>query len=155
MAAWLHGCMAAWLHGSPPAAPLPALPALKPPSYASPCCPPAWLSACSSACPPACPCLQVIAATKEGQYVLTRPAAAYKKVFTPLAEKAAICFEASMPGQYMGAVHGLIITVQHAQINVTYCLGLHPPPCTSTQLAPTGPRPARCTVPLARRCTRR
>lgn len=37
----------------------------------------------------------MVAHTKEGQYVLTRPATAYKKVFTPLAEKAAIVFEAS------------------------------------------------------------
>ncbi len=42
-----------------------------------------------------CLLLQVVAHTKEGQYVLTRPATAYKKVFTPLAEKAAIVFEAS------------------------------------------------------------
>ncbi|PSC75867.1 DNA (cytosine-5)-methyltransferase 1-like [Micractinium conductrix] len=37
--------------------------------------------------------VQVIAATVEGQYLLTRPAASYKKVFEPLAEKAAIAFE--------------------------------------------------------------
>ena len=37
----------------------------------------------------------MVAHTKEGQYVLTRPATAYKKVFTPLGEKAAIVFEAS------------------------------------------------------------
>lgn len=43
------------------------------------------------ACPPST--CQVIAATKEGQYLLTKPAASYKKVYTPLAEKAAIAFE--------------------------------------------------------------
>ena len=42
-----------------------------------------------------CQIVQVVAHTKEGQYVLTRPATSYKKVFTPLAEKAAIVFEAS------------------------------------------------------------
>ena len=35
------------------------------------------------------------------QRVLTRPAAAYKKVYSPLAEKAAICFEVGA----VGAVH--------------------------------------------------
>lgn len=40
-----------------------------------------------------CPCHQVIASTKEGQYLLTKPSAAYKKVYAPLAEKAAIAFE--------------------------------------------------------------
>lgn len=35
----------------------------------------------------------MIAATKEAQYLLTRPSAAYKKVYAPLAEKAAIAFE--------------------------------------------------------------
>lgn len=50
---------------------------------------------------------QVVAATAEGQYVLTRPAAAYKKVYTPLAEKAAICFEVSsaMPKFVAAAAH--------------------------------------------------
>lgn len=37
--------------------------------------------------------VQVIASTKEGQYLLTKPATAYKKVYAPLAEKAAIAFE--------------------------------------------------------------
>lgn len=54
---------------------------------------------------------QVVANTKEGQYVLTRPATAYKKVFTPLAEKAAIVFEASGTGavvvgcRWVGSTH--------------------------------------------------
>lgn len=46
--------------------------------------------------------MQVVAATAEGQYVLTRPAAAYKKVFAPLAEKAAICFEVGWLGAWLG-----------------------------------------------------
>jgi len=40
-----------------------------------------------------CACCQVIAATNEAQYLLTKPAAAYKKVYEPLSEKAAIAFE--------------------------------------------------------------
>ena len=40
--------------------------------------------------------VQVVAVTAEGyRYLLTRPAATYKKVFAPLADKAAICFEVS------------------------------------------------------------
>lgn len=40
----------------------------------------------------------MVASTADGQYMLTRPATAYKKVYSPLAEKAAICFEASRAG---------------------------------------------------------
>lgn len=39
------------------------------------------------------PSRQIVACTGEAQYVLAKPAASYKKLFTPLAEKAAICFE--------------------------------------------------------------
>ena len=71
---------------------------------------------CCNAAPRRHALLQIVAATKEGQYVLTRPAAAYKKVFAPLAEKAAIVFEASgqlgcstacMTGQCRNVHHSL------------------------------------------------
>jgi hypothetical protein len=99
--------MAAWLTPVRPALPaLLCLPLTPPPAALC------FLALC---CLPLC--LQVVAATKEGQYVLTRPAAAYKKVFTPLAEKAAICFEASTAGK-AAVQHGSTGAVQHVHKRV-------------------------------------
>ena len=58
---------------------------------------------------------QVVACTKEGQYLLMRPAAAYKKVYTPLAEKAAICFEASMQAAWWRGCAALLCCRRRAR----------------------------------------